>query len=306
MPSISGGNVIVEHAPLELYRVFYTCAKEGSLTRAAEKLHVTQPAISHSIKQLEKSMGGALFSRVPKGVILTREGTVLLEYIEQAFHYIALGEKKVAEMRQMLAGEVRIGAGDTLCKYILLPSLESFHDEHPAIKIKVTNRTTPESIALLKDGTIDFALVNLPLTDPQLEVKKVFEVHDCFFAGPRFEHVRGRRLSLDEILSLPIILLEEGSNSRQYLNQFMLQKGYTLEPEIELGSLDLLVEFARIGLGVSCLTREFVDLEGSTLFEIDLAERIPPREIGIVKLKNVPLSEAASAFVHSFFFKGNE
>ncbi|WP_289142070.1 LysR family transcriptional regulator [uncultured Brevibacillus sp.] len=209
---------------MELYRVFYACAKEGSLTRAADKLHVTQPAISHSI----------------------------------------------------------------------------------TIKIKVTNRTTPESIALLKDGSIDFALVNLPLTDPQLEVKKVFEVHDCFFAGPRFEHVRGQRLSLDEILSLPLILLEEGSNSRQYLNQFMQQKEYTLEPEIELGSLDLLVEFARIGLGVSCLTREFVDLEGSTLFEIDLAERIPPREIGIVKLKNVPLSEAASAFVHSFFFKGNE
>lgn len=291
----------MDNASLELYRVFYTCAKTGSLTKAAEQLHVTQPAVSHSIKQLEKSMGGALFSRAAKGVTLTREGKVLVEYIEKAFHFISLGEKKVAEMRQLLAGEVRIGAGDTLCKYILLPSLETFHSKHPAIKLKVTNRTTPESVELLKAGKIDFALVNLPLNDSHLEVKKVGEVHDCFIAGPGFESAKGRQISLEELLTFPLILLEEGSNSRQYVNQFIEQKGHKITAEIELGSLDLLVEFARIGLGVSCITREFVDTNHTALFEMDLAEPIPPREIGIVQLKNVPLSEAAQAFVQSFF-----
>nr|WP_205516847.1 LysR family transcriptional regulator [Paenibacillus sp. SYP-B3998] len=285
---------------MDLYRVFYACAKTGSLTKAAGQLHVTQPAVSHSIKQLENIMGGALFSRASKGVTLTKEGNVLLEYIEQAFQIISLGEKKIAEMRQLLAGEVRIGAGDTLCRYILLPSLEAFYRKHPGIKLKVTNRTTLESVELLKKRKIDFALVNLPLDDIQLEVQKVVDVHDCFIAGPRFEHLQGRKISLNELLSSPLILLEQGSNSRLYVDQYIEQKGYKIVPEIELGSLDLLVEFARIGLGVSCIIREFVDRNQTTVFEIDLKDPIPPREIGIVKLKNIPLSEAAQMFVSTF------
>ncbi|NIK23195.1 DNA-binding transcriptional LysR family regulator [Paenibacillus lupini] len=118
---------------LEWYRVFYWIAKTGSLSRAAEQLHITQPAVSHTIKQLESTLGGQLFFRTPRGVTLTTEGSVLLQYIEQAFHSVEIGEKAIAEMNNLNSGEITIGASDTLCKHYLLPYLEQFHKEHPGI-----------------------------------------------------------------------------------------------------------------------------------------------------------------------------
>ncbi|MFM1653553.1 LysR family transcriptional regulator substrate-binding protein [Brevibacillus sp. B_LB10_24] len=140
-----------------------------------------------------------------------------------------------------------------------------------------------------------------PLNDTQLEIKEVVEVHDCFIAGPSFAQLKGRTISLSELLAAPLILLEEGSISRQYINRYFQRYGYDIVTEFELGNLDLLVEFARIGLGVACITREFIDYDRSPmLFELELEEQIPPRKIGIIKLKHSALSQAAQTFIDSF------
>jgi Transcriptional regulator len=285
---------------MEGYRAFFAVAQTGSFSRAADMLHVTQPAISHAVRRLEERLGGPLFFRTPKGVKLTSEGEVLYKFVSQAHHFLESGEKKIAEMRQLMAGEVKIGAGDTLCRHYLLPHLESFHREYPDVKIQVTNRTTRETIALLKEGKIDFGIVNLPVEeDRQLVIRESIPLHDCFVAGEAYIKLTERTVSWDELARYPLLLLEQGSSIRRYIDRFAKRLGVTIQPEFELGSIELLVQFAHIGLGVACVIREFVaeDLMKRTLYEVPLEMPLPPRKVGLVTLRDVPLSAAASRFL---------
>jgi DNA-binding transcriptional LysR family regulator len=284
---------------LEGYRAFLAVAQCGSFSKAADRLNVTQPAVSHAVRRLEERLGGPLFYRTPAGVRLTNEGEVLHKFVSQAFHFLENGERKIAEMRELVAGEVKIGAGDTLCRHYLLPHLESFHREHPGVKIQVTNRTTRETIALLKEGKIDFGIVNLPVRDNQLAIRESIPLHDCFVAGEAFRELAERTLTWQEFVRHPLILLEQGSSIRGYIDRFAKGQGVAIQPEFELGSIDLLVQFARIGLGIACVIREFVaeELAKGTLHEIRLDVPLPPRRVGLVTLKDVPLSAAASRFL---------
>lgn len=282
---------------MEWYRAFYEVAQTGSFSKAAERMFITQPAVSHSIKQLEFRLGGALFFRTSRGVKLTAEGEVLYKFVSQAHHFLENGEKKIAEMRNLMAGEVKIGAGDTLCRYYLLPHLDSFHRQYPELKIQVTNRTTRETIALLKEGRIDFGIVNLPMQgeDRQLHIRESMQLHDCFVAGRTGRPEPERPRSWEELAALPLLMLERGSSIRRYVDAFAESKGARLQPEIELGSIELLVQFAGIGLGIACVIREFVgaELADGTLSEVQLADPLPPRNVGLVTLRDVPLSAAA-------------
>ncbi|MCZ8521563.1 MULTISPECIES: LysR family transcriptional regulator [Paenibacillus] len=288
-------------ANMEWYRVFYTVARTGSLSKAAQELYITQPAVSHSIKQLEKELGGQLFFRSSKGVRLTGEGEVLHSYIEQAYHLMEAGERRIGEIHGLEAGEVHIGAGDTLCRHVLLPRLESFREAYPAVKVSVTNRTTAETVALLKEGRIDFGVVHLPVQDPQLDVQPCLRIQDCFAAGRRYAALAdpAAPLTLESLLGYPLILLEQGTSTRQHLDRYAAAQGLTLQPELELGSMDLLLQFARIGMGIACVVREFAqeEMQREGLVELPLAVPIPPREVGLVTLQGVPLSAAAREFM---------
>ncbi|NHN29722.1 LysR family transcriptional regulator [Paenibacillus agricola] len=284
---------------LESYRVFYIIAKAGSFSRAAEELYITQPAVSYAIKQLEEKLGGKLFFRTSKGVELTHEGEVLFRYIEKAYHLIQAGEKELTSMHELHSGEIAIGASDTLCKHYLLPHVEQFHHSFPFIKLKVTNRTTQETIALLKQGKVDFGIVNLPIEDRQLQVQEALELQDTFVAGKAYNELAKERLAMERLVTYPLLLLEQGSSIRRYADRFAESQGLKLQPEIELGSIDLLVDFARIGLGIAYVIRNFVtaELAAGTLVEIKLKQPIPPRQAGIVTLKGVPISAAAKQFI---------
>ncbi len=284
---------------MELYRVFYFTARAGSISRAAEELYITQPAISYAIKQLEQKLGGPLFFRTSKGVKLTAEGSVLYKYMEQAYNYITAAENKIAEMHNLRSGEIRIGASDTLCKHYLLPHLEDFHSAYPDITIHVTNRTTPETVKLLKEGKIDFGIVSLPVEDSRLVVRETLSIQDCFVAGKRYAELADTSVSLKRLMEYPLILLERGSNTRNYLDDYARKHGFTLSPEIELGSIDLLVQFAKSGLGVACVIKNFVtdELREEAIFEVRVNEPIPPRSIGVITNKDVPLSAAARHFL---------
>jgi DNA-binding transcriptional LysR family regulator len=283
---------------LEGYRAFLAVAQSGSFSKAAEKLNVTQPAVSHAIRRLEERLGGPLFYRAPAGVRLTSEGEVLHKFVSQAFLLLENGERKIGELRELIGGVVKIGAGDTLCRHYLLPHLEAFHREHPQVKIQVTNRTTRETIALLKEGKIDFGIVNLPVKDSQLVIRESIPLHDCFVAGEAFRDLAGRTLSWHELAEHPLILLEQGSSIRAYIDRFAKGQGVTIQPEFELGSIDLLIQFAQSGLGIACVIREFVvdELARGTLHEVRLDVPLPPRRVGLVTLRDVPLSATASRF----------
>lgn len=285
---------------MEWYRVFYWTARTGSLSKAAIRLHITQPAVSHTIKQLESSLGGQLFFRTTRGVTLTTEGQVLYHYLEQAFNFVEIGEKAIAEMNNLHSGEIAIGASDTLCKHYLLPYLERFHAQHPGIRIKVTNRTTPETLALLKEGKIDFGIVSLPASDKQVIFRASTPLQDCLVGGLRFRELAAdHSLPLESINDYPLLLLETGGSTRRYLDDYAALHGVSLNPEFELGSVDLLVQFAKSGFGLAFVIRNYVseELQRGELIEIPIDPPIPERNIGIATLRGVPLSAATQAFL---------
>jgi len=225
---------------------------------------------------------------------------MLYSYAEKAVSLITAAEDRLNRMRTLQSGGLMIGASDTLCQYFLLPYLDRFHREYPEIQLQVTNRTTPETVELLKVGKVDIALVNLPIDDDSLSVREVQKVHDVFIASKaKFGQLEGKQISMEELSKKPLILLEKASNARKYLDDFASVCGVTLHPEIELGAYNLLVAFAKIGLGIACVTQEFADeaLESGELFVLDITHPMPPRNIGLISLEGIPLSVAASKFI---------
>lgn len=284
---------------LDLYKIFCEVAKFNSFSRAAKSLYMTQPAVSQAISQLEGELGVRLFTRMPKGVILTNEGKQLFEYASSAINLINVGEKKLIEAKNLMAGELKIGVGDTISRYFLLPYLERFHSQFPNIKLKIINRTTIELCVLLKSGEIDIAICNLPIEDSSIEVKELMTIHDVFVYGENYRDKLSGPMSIEKLIEFPLILLEPSSNSRQYVERFMLSKGIKIEPEIELGSHELLLEFAKINLGISCVVKEFSYeyLQNRLVNEVQLIEAIPNRSIGVCSLKSVSLSPSSTKFV---------
>ncbi len=289
---------------LDQYKAFSAVAKYSSFSLAAAELYMTQSAISQQIKALEEALGVTLFIRGRNGTTLTPQGKLLLEYVEKALDLFMSAENKLAKLSQLESGTLRIAAGDTISKHFLLPALEKYNTAYPKIKLQIINRVTSEAIELLKMGKADIAVINLPFEDDtskhgKLNIKKVFTLHDVFVAGNKFLEYKEKLLDEEQISKLPLVMLEEKSNSRLYVDAFFASKGIKLQPEIELGSHDLLLEFASSNLGVSCVIKEFADefFKSAKIFEIKTESQIPERSIGVCTLEEVTTSAATDKFL---------
>lgn len=284
---------------LELYRFFYHTAKEGNISRASELLYVTQPAVSRAIRQLEEELHCQLFFRTSKGVRLTQEGEALLQSVEQAFNFLAAGERKVADIRGLQAGEVRIGASDTLCKYYLAPYLKLFKASYPDINVVVSCPNTPEIVRQIKAGEIDFGLVNMPVTDAELTFKHIMDIQDCFVVGQKYRYLSGTSRHVAELVAYPMLLLEKASNTRRYVDRYFASQQLSVQPDFEFPNIDLLLHFAKYDFGIACAIENFAQsaLEHSALYKIDLIEKIPPRSMGAAWLKDIPLTSAARELI---------
>ncbi len=292
---------------LELYKAFFYTVKYGTISKASEYMYITQPAVSRSIQQLEDSLKCSLFFRTSKGVKLTPEGELLYKYVEQAFNFISAGESKISEVINLLAGEVRIGVSDTICKYYLIPYLKLFRTLHPAVKIQVICPTTPVIIQLLKTGKIDFGIINLPYHDDSLNFQDILKVQDCFVTGEKYKHLSRQMQHLDEIVKHPMILLEKSSNSRSHIDSYFKANNLSVVPDLELGNIDLLTQFAKYDFGIACVIKNFIqdELDNRNLYEVKPIEKIPARSIGVTWLKNVPLSSAAKALISNLDYLDN-
>lgn len=284
---------------LEWYRIFLYTAKAGNLTKAAQQLYITQPSVSYAIKQMEEALGVALFHRLPKGVKLTAEGRALLDYVEPSFALLDAGETKLGNLKRLQGGELRVGASDSLLKHLLLPHLDSFHAQYPDIRIRLSHGKTPDIVQRLKEGQIDFGIVHMPVADPSVDASPLTVIQDVFVAGEAYRELAGRPLSAGELGSQPLLLLSQGSSTRRYVEQWFAAQGMTIEADIELGSIDLLVEFARRGFGVAYVTRSFVEeeLAAGTLIELQTMDDVPTRTIGVAVHREMPLSLAAERFL---------
>ena len=283
---------------LELYRVFKEVAETGNISLAAKNLYISQSAVSQSIKQLETALQARLFARSPRGVSLTWEGQMLYQYVRSALGLLATGEDKLSQAQQLLLGTLTIGASDTVTSFFLTPFLETFHRQHPGIRLKIVSGRSAKVLSMLKSGAVDIAFASSP-SDPGLSTWPCFATHSVFVAGIGYDCDFDHLYTRQEIADFPLILLERKASSRVFLEQYFLQSGITLTPEIELSSRSLLVSLAKIGLGVAGVTLEFVQdalLSGDIrLLKTDFT--IPSRSVDMCTLQDVSPTAAASAFM---------
>ena len=283
---------------LELYRVFKEVAEAGNITAAAQTLFISQSAVSQSIKQLEAELQTRLFARNSRGVNLTADGRMLYEYVRSAMGLLETGEEKLSQSRDLQMGHLTIGASDTVTSQFLLPYLDRFHRQYPAIHIQIISGRSHKVLGLLQSGKVDIAFASTPQEGASLETFPCLATHSIFVAGAEypcdFDHV----YTLEEIARFPLILLERKASSRLYLEKYFLQNGLHLNPEIELGARSLLVDLAAIGFGVAGVTEEFVrrELESGRLRKLRTSFDIPPRSVDLCVLRDVPLTSAAQRF----------
>ena len=283
---------------LELYRVFKEVAEAGNITAAAQTLFISQSAVSQSIKQLEAELQTRLFARNSRGVTLTADGRMLYEYVRSAMGLLETGEEKLSQSRDLQMGHLTIGASDTVTSQFLLPYLDRFHRQYPAIHIQIISGRSHKVLGLLQSGKVDIAFASTPQEGASLETFPCLATHSIFVAGAEypcdFDHV----YTLEEIARFQLILLERKASSRLYLEKYFLQNGLHLNPEIELGARSLLVDLAAIGFGVAGVTEEFVrrELESGRLRKLRTSFDIPPRSVDLCVLRDVPLTSAAQRF----------
>ncbi len=290
---------------LDLYRVFYTVAKCGSLTRAAEELYISQPAVSQSIKQLENQLGISLFNRTHRGMELSEQGGKLIfKEVEEALRLFHAAENRIAQRKETATGTLRIGASDTIFEYFLAEKIVDYHERFPAVKIELMADFTPDTIEKLKANRCDVAFVNLPIeVDEALRLEESNTLlHDIFIAGEKFDELSLQTLSLEQLKNCPLIFMDKNTVARRALDNFFRSMGVELAPSIEVGSWDLMKRLVAHGMGVGVIPREYVSREFSdeTLFEVKTDPILPVRSVGMLLPKNQPVSYALHSFIEYF------
>ena len=285
----------------ELYKVFYHVATTLNFSEASKQLFISQSAVSQSIKTLERKLDQTLFIRSTKRVQLTPEGEILFRHIEPAMNLIQKGEAQLLDAAST-GGQIRIGASDTICRYFLVPYLEKFHKAFPNVHIKVINQTSLRCTELLKNGLVDLIVVNYPnasLNNVSASVK-IKNFHDVFIAGNNYGELKDEKLSLSDLMNYPLLMLDKNSTTNEFLHRLFQQHELDLVPEIELTSNDLLIDLARIGLGIAFLPDYCVSENQDEIFVLDIDEEMPERSLVIAYNEQIPLSKAAQEFMNYF------
>lgn len=269
---------------LSQYRIFYEVARCGNISHAAKELYISQPAISKAISKLEENLNTKLFSRNSRGVQLTKEGAILYQHISSAFDSINRGERELKRIHDFHIGHLKIGVSNTLCKYVLLPYLKGFVEKYPHVNISIESQSTNHTLEMLDTKKIDIGLVAEPKNRKGLYFTPIMEISDSFVCTPSYlEHLKLREGSDPDIFRTGnIILLDRTNMSRKHLDSYLTEQQIEVNHLLEVTDMTLLIEFARIGLGISCVIREFVadDLKNGTLVEIPLELPIPKRVVG--------------------------
>ncbi len=288
---------------LSLYRIFAVVAESGSISGAAKKLFISQPAISKTIANLENELQTALFIRNSRGVTLTDEGQLLYRHVADAFRSIEAGETELRRFKDMGIGHLTIGVSTTLCRYRLLPYLKPFVEQYPHISINIVSQSTNQSLEMLADGTLDISLIARPKHIPQMNFASLGDIEDVFVATPNYLNylqMRHRAEGLELLNAGTLMLLDKANATRQFIDYFLEENHIHAANLIETTTMDLLIEFARTGLGIACVIKDFVreDLANGTLVEIPIHQQIHHREIGFAWMKNRPPQRSLEAFIN--------
>lgn len=284
----------------ELYKVFYYVATSLSFSEASKQLYISQSAVSQSIKTLEKKLEQSLFIRSTKRVQLTPAGKLLLKHIEPAMNLIQRGESQLLETGALGLGQLHIGASDTVCRYFLVPYLNQFHKLFPNVPIKVTNAASLNCVELLEQGKVDIIITNFPnsgLNQSYIQ-KTVCNFHDVFIANSAFFNLKDKEISLSELREYPLMTLDKRSTTSEYLHNLFLQHQLELIPEIELSSNDLLIDLAKIGLGIAFVPDYCLHHESGELYIVNTKETLPARQLVAAINPSLPLPQSTEEFLN--------
>lgn len=281
---------------LELYRIFYIVAKHKHMTRASEELHISQPAISQSIKKLEEQLDGTLFIRSNKGMELTSEGKMFYDYVKGALELINNAENEFTSFKDLSKGEVKIGASTTLTKIILMDALKNFHKDYPNIEINITNDLTSNLLIDLNKGKLDFVIFNEgDIKETNIKVNQIAELKQGFLYNPDFFNDNIKKV--DELNNYPLIMQKKESNSRKFIDEQMLKQNILLKPKTEVVSQDLVIEFTEAGFGVGFGIVELAKKNYPHLKEMSVNKKIPKTKIYIAENKSINLPFASKKFI---------
>lgn len=272
---------------LDLYRIFYMVAKNGSISAAANALFISQPAITFQIKKLEEQLGVSLFTRTKHGVILTDEGRVLFNYVKNGIESIHNGENALTNLKNLDNGTIRIGVSTTICRYILMPYLKKFYEQYPNIDIQINNDLSNNLLKELRNGNIDILIMFLPSSkNKDIKITPLMKVQDIFIGNKKYYNLTKGKMSLNDLKTYPLVFPKSSSNSRTYLNKYLRDNNCNLTPKLEVVSYNLIVDLVSAGFGIGYATKEFVinELENELLYEIKINPSIPKRSIIIATL----------------------
>lgn len=299
---------------LSLYRIFYAVAQTGNISKAANELYISQPAISKAISKLEENLNITLFIRKSRGVMLTKEGEILLDYIKSAFQALSEGEDAIKKINEFGIGHLTFGVSTTLCKYMLLHYLEEFTKAYPHIRISIRCQSTFETLKLIEDHKVDIGLVGKPNHLKNIEFEPVKEIEDVFVANHIYldnllmrEKISSvNKKSSPKILETSnLMLLDEKNITRIFIDEYMKKYNIVTNQILEVSNMDLLIEFSKIGLGIGCVIKEFVqdELNNGTLVEIPLLTPISRREVGFAVTKLSPQNDSLVKFMDFYHSK---
>ena len=288
----------------ELYKVFYYVATTLSFSQASRQLYISQSAVSQSIKSLEQKLGHPLFLRNTKKVTLTPEGEALLRHVEPAVNLLYEGENQLLNSPSVEA-PLRIGASDTICRYFLVPYFQRFHREYPNIRIKVTNATSGGCVSLLQNNKVDFIVVNAPnahLTSRETRYE-ILDFQDIFVAGKNYFGLEEKKITLSQLTEYPILMLEKSSTTSEFFQQLFVRHGLSLTPEAELSSNEifLLLDLARIGLGITVVPDFVLAHQKEDFYKLEIQESIPKRQLVLAHNSQISSSPGAEKFLHYLF-----
>ena len=279
----------------EYYRIFYHVARCGNLTRAAQALQSNQPNLTRAVKNLESELGCALFLRTNRGMVLTPEGEELFRHVRVACAELEAGEMAVTQSRDLTRGSVFLAASEGALRCLLLPVLKQFQTRYPGVHLRISNFSTPQAVAALRETTADFAVVTTPVTlPPSLVQRDVRAVHEVAVCAQGASILQNGGVTLAQLAAQPLITLGAGTASHAFYAAVFAAHGVPFRPAIEAATADQIIPMAEAGLGVGIVPRDFIR-PSDRVRVIDLAEPIPPRSVCLIRRKDRPLSAAARA-----------
>ena len=288
---------------LNLYRIFYYVAKEGSISQAAKKLYISQPAISKSLKKLEEVLNIDLFYRSLNGVKLTEFGETLLFYVENAYNSILTAERIIIENKALDKGKISIGVPSYIGSFFLFEYIEKFKEYHPNIQIKIVSRSTKEMIELLENHEIDFVIdsSNVDTKYNNLLVEKLISLPTSFISNKDYGN---EKISLKSLIKEPFILPVNHSMRRRELNTLLSNSKIELENIIEIETTEMAIAATKKGFGTCIVVEEAVkeELEKRELFKINIKEKLPDLNINLIYIENF-LPPVPKKFIDMFLQK---